>query len=487
MQHERAQAERVNASPTAALPVDEIMRRVRAEIVQRGGIAFPDEAGTAGEAGDPLWWRPAADRLPEKREYALADLLAFSDADFVVTAYRVVLFRSPDEEGFRHFLSQLRLGNLSKVEVLGALRWSAEGRARGVHIDGLLAPYVMRQWRRKRVIGPLIGWLHAFARLGSLPDRLAGAESAQARELQQLGRQLNHMGAQLDKRLAAIEPSFAEMQELQQLGRQLNHMGAQLDKRLAAIEPNFTEMQAWLSAMREHERRSADAAKALHPLYAAFEDRFRGPQSLVRARIEPYLEWLREADAGTPDAPVLDLGCGRGEWLALLRDHGMVGRGIDLNRVFIDMCRVQGLDVAEADAIDSLKAMPAGSVGAVTSMHLVEHLPFERMIEMLDHIHRVLRPGGIVLLETPNPENLSVGSCNFYMDPTHRNPLPPEMLRWIVEARGFAAARIERLTHERDLGAPPLLSESIPGATSVNVLLASLSAAPDYAILARRP
>ena len=119
-------------------------------------------------------------------------------------------------------------------------------------------------------------------------------------------------------------------------------------------------------------------------------------------------------------------------------------------------------------------------------MHLVEHLPFERVIALLDEIRRVLRSGGLVLLETPNPENLSVGVCNFYMDPTHRNPLPPEALRWIVEARGFMGARIERLTVARELNAPPLLPDDVPGAASVNVLLASLRVAPDYAIIARK-
>lgn len=472
-----ADAVEPGSPPALGLPVDEIMRRVRREIARHGGEPLPDSALQDQDTGEFLRWRSSAYRLAEKEAYVLSELLDFSDADFISVAYRAILRRSPDEEGYRHFLSDLRSGSTSKVEVLGAIRWSAEGKARGVHVDGLLAPYIVHRWRRKPLIGPVLRWLHALARLSSLPDRLAAAESAQARELQQLGRAFNRsteemlrQQAALDRRLRAVEPLVEEV-----------------DRRAAMVEPLVERLIAWMDRLQAEERRSADAVRALEPLYAAFEDQFRGERALVRARVEPFLAWMREAGAGTMEAPVIDIGCGRGEWLELLRDHGLVGRGIDLNQIFIGMCRARGLDVDEGEAIASLKAMPTGSVGAVTSMHLVEHLPFERMIEMLDEIHRVLRPGGLILLETPNPENLSVGSCYFYMDPTHRNPLPPQMLRWIVEARGFDNTRIERLTHERDLRAPPLLAQEIPGAASVNVLLASLSTAPDYAIVARRP
>src|SRR5262249_52921207 len=159
----------------------------------------------------------------------------------------------------------------------------------------------------------------------------------------------------------------------------------------------------------------------------------------------PYLRLVREAGFGTAAAPVIDIGCGRGEWLEALRDNGLIGKGIEINRVFIDMCRGRGFEVIEGDAIENLKAMPNDYAGVITSIHLVEHLPFERVIALLDEARRVLRPGGLLVLETPNPENLAVGSRSFYVDPTHRNPLPPETLRWFVEARGFHGARIERL------------------------------------------
>lgn len=275
---------------------------------------------------------------------------------------------------------------------------------------------------------------------------------------------------------------------------QLSNLEAEVRTRFQAYEEHVSRLKGsqestagFIQQLLTRDVQAAESLRALDPFYAAFEDRFRGDRSLIRIRVEPYLTLMREAGAGTPEAPILDIGCGRGEWLELLHDSGLIGRGIDINRVFIDMCRSRGLEVIEGDAIESLREMPDGSVGAITAMHVVEHLPFETAIALLDEARRVLRPGGLIILETPNPENLSVGHHWFYMDPTHRNPLPPESLRWIVEARGFDDVRIERLFVARELNVPSPLPEDVPGAAAVNALLTSMSAAQDYAIVARRP
>jgi SAM-dependent methyltransferase len=469
--------------------LDEVMDRVRAEIKRKKDGAETESVPMGPEAATA--WRPAAPRLPSKRQYALSELLRYSDANFVDIAYRTVLRRSPDEGGYEHFVAMLRSGALSKVEILGKLRWSAEGRSREVHIDGLLAPYLLHTWRRKPLIGPVLSWLRGFAMLGTAANRQLALEAAQAHETHHVGLALNAVVSDFEQRLAklsvrlsAIETSAAkDRASAQGLKENLQRTASALQEtkqRLSRIAPVVEDI--------EDRRRSQQAAsKRLAPLYAAFEDAFRGDRALVRARCEPYLEFVRAVGAGSQDAPVLDIGCGRGEWLELLRDQGLVGRGIDLNSVFIDACRQQGLDVVEGDAIDCMRSMPSESIGAITSMHLVEHLAFEDVIRLLDEARRVLRPGGLILLETPNPENSSVASLSFYLDPTHRNPIPPETLKWIVGARGFDGATVERLTAMREIEAPPLLADDVPGSTSVNVLLAALNAAPDYAVLAWRP
>lgn len=216
--------------------------------------------------------------------------------------------------------------------------------------------------------------------------------------------------------------------------------------------------------------------------YAAFENRFRGGSDDIRARVSVYAPVVRRAGAGTQDAPVLDIGCGRGEWLELLRDEGMHAEGVDLNRVTVDECRARGLRVMEGDGIEYLRTLAANSVGAITAIHVIEHLSFSRMVALLDEALRVLRPGAVAIFETPNPENLLVGACSFYTDPTHLRPLPPESTRFVVEARGYVAVSIQRL-HEA-----PQQNWVSDGAPAVRTLLNRLLYGPqDYAVIGYKP
>jgi O-antigen chain-terminating methyltransferase len=185
-----------------------------------------------------------------------------------------------------------------------------------------------------------------------------------------------------------------------------------------------------------------EEAHYLDALYASFEDQFRGEPDDIKNRLRVYLPIFQDEDVkeGT-----LDIGCGRGEWLELLKEAGITARGVDHNRIFVAQCRDAGLDVTEDDALNFLHGLPDESLNAITSFHTVEHLPFEIMVKWLDETHRLLKPRGFLILETPNPENFMVGSCNFYADPTHRNPIPSATLKFMLEARGFARTRVMKL------------------------------------------
>ena len=180
----------------------------------------------------------------------------------------------------------------------------------------------------------------------------------------------------------------------------------------------------------------------LDPLYASFEDRFRGPRDEVKKRLQVYLPILKDAGVVTD---VLDIGCGRGEWLELLKDETIEGRGVDHNRVFVEQCRQKGLEVVEQDALLYLRSLPDNSLNVITSFHLVEHLAFESLIKLLDEMIRTLRSGGLLILETPNPENFMVGSFSFYADPTHRNPIPSATLQFLLESRGLSRVEVMKL------------------------------------------
>ena len=184
---------------------------------------------------------------------------------------------------------------------------------------------------------------------------------------------------------------------------------------------------------------------SLDAFYFAFEEHFRGSREEINRRLEVYLPRLREAQIAPGDSLILDLGCGRGEWLELLRDNGYRARGIDLNRVVIEQCQSRGLDVLEGDVIAYLQSMPDDSVAVITGFHIIEHLPFEILVKLLNEAFRVLRQRGLVIFETPNPANVLVGSCNFYFDPTHRNPLPSLMTQFLGQYCGFAEVEILNL------------------------------------------
>lgn len=183
----------------------------------------------------------------------------------------------------------------------------------------------------------------------------------------------------------------------------------------------------------------------LDAFYVAFEDRFRGSQEDIYNRFKVYLPLIASANIGTQDAAILDVGCGRGEWLELLRESGYTAKGIDTNRVMLEQCQSRKLDVTEADVLTYLRSLTDCSLGMVTGFHIIEHLPFEVLIKVIDETVRVLRPQGLVIFETPNPANVLVGSCNFYHDPTHLKPLPKDLAQFILQARGLTQTQIIEL------------------------------------------
>ena len=188
-----------------------------------------------------------------------------------------------------------------------------------------------------------------------------------------------------------------------------------------------------------------EAQHVLDALYGAFEDQFRGTRAEIKERLGVYLALLRQAQLGAATRPILDVGCGRGEWLELLHEEGLWGQGVDRNRVLVEQCRRRGLTVVESDALRYLRSLPDASVGAVTGFHIIEHLALEELIKLLDETVRVLRAGGVAIFETPNPRNVLVGSHTFYLDPTHRNPLPSAVMQFLAEARGLCRVEILEL------------------------------------------
>jgi O-antigen chain-terminating methyltransferase len=186
------------------------------------------------------------------------------------------------------------------------------------------------------------------------------------------------------------------------------------------------------------ESRSGAFAPALDAFkYVGFEDRFRGPRELIRQRLESYVPMFEGAQ------DVLDVGCGRGEFLELLAGAGISARGIDLNHEMAELCRSRGLNITEADAVAYLSGIDDVSLGGVFAAQVVEHLQPSYLLRFLELAFHKVRPGGRIVLETLNPACWVAFFDSYIRDITHVWPLHPDTLKYLVLASGFSSADVE--------------------------------------------
>lgn len=211
--------------------------------------------------------------------------------------------------------------------------------------------------------------------------------------------------------------------------------------------------------------------------YRAFEDRYRGSRETIKERLKVYLPFVLPFKDIYSDCRAIDLGCGRGEWLELMAETSFINSyGVDMDEDMLAACRERGLSVAKADAITSLQSLPDASQVVVSGFHIAEHIPFEALQTLVREALRVLKPGGLLILETPNPENIIVGTNNFYLDPTHQRPLPMQLLSFLAEYSGFARTKILRLQESQDL----------QGIQNVALSHVINGVSPDYAMVAQK-
>jgi SAM-dependent methyltransferase len=303
--------------------------------------------------------------------------------------------------------------------------------------------------------------------------------------------QVERLGQHQDAAMQALREMVEG--ELERLGQQWHNALAERDGRLVQQKTQLILQERRITLLLEEARKrlpepfsqeqlqvmTAEEQRFLEALYVSFEDQFRGTREDIKERCRMYLPLMKEAGLGTDEMPILDLGCGRGEWLELLGEEGLRARGLDINPLLVEECRKRELAVIEGDLIAYLRTLPDASVGGVTGFHIIEHLPFNILINALDETVRVLKPGGLAIFETPNPQNILVGSCNFYIDPTHLRPLHSQMMQFLAEARGLCHVKILYL-HPSEISP---LRESTEVAKRFNEYFYGPM---DYAIVGRR-
>ena len=251
----------------------------------------------------------------------------------------------------------------------------------------------------------------------------------------------------------------------------------ELGQRLQAIERRLIALE---EASSSPDAGGGQAVAGVSFDYGAFEDRFRGDREHVRAQLRRYLTYFPTPAAG----PVVDLGCGRGEFLELLHEAGIAAWGVEADARRAAACRARSLDVRTGDAIVELEAADDASLGGIVSFQVVEHLTLAKTVRLLALARRKLRPGGCLIVETVNVQSLITLSRAWTIDPTHRQPLHPLTLAFLVEQAGFARSEtVYGSTVDPGTALEPLGGDDA-SARNVARLQALLFAPQDYAVVA---
>jgi SAM-dependent methyltransferase len=282
---------------------------------------------------------------------------------------------------------------------------------------------------------------------------------------------------------AAMAAMRAEHDELRSSVGVLQQATHALSKDLASRATSVAPVDAGAIAQT-----TPVATDSLSHKYVGFEDAFRGSPEQIRARLADYVAIF----AGASD--VLDIGCGRGEFLGLLREQGVTGRGIDLNDAMVEVCRDKGLEATRADALSYLRGLPDGALGGLFAAQVAEHLEPAYLTNLLDAAFEKLRPGAAIVLETINPACWFAFFESYIRDITHVRPLHPDTLKFLLIASGFhhidIRYRVPYPEHEKlqPIAASGALGDSVETINAnVNKLNRLLFTHLDYAAVARRP
>ncbi len=285
----------------------------------------------------------------------------------------------------------------------------------------LLRPFVRIPqndlWERQRIFNLIL---------------LEHVQELQGRTDHEVRQRLGDLEGTLPERITAVmrhnDALFARLdQKVDLYRRQARDLAESLGGALAVVE-SAAEGGAGGASV---EAVSAVSRAAGEVGYLELERQFRGTEAEIGERLRPYLDRLQGR------GEVLDLGCGRGESLALLAAQGLPARGVDASASMVAHCQKRGLRAEEGDLFAVLAAIPAASQGAIVSFHVIEHLPAESLDRLVRLSWRALKPGGLLILETPNPLSVVVAARNFWLDPTHRRPIHPESLKLSFRLAGF--------------------------------------------------
>lgn len=335
-------------------------------------------------------------------------LLEVGEEEFIMILYKAILKRPATSEDTRIMLNAIHYEHAHRIDIMDAVQASEEAQQfDSVRIVGIDEERRKLNIKRKIKSIPVIGYIFRFCKsLVLLP-----------RELAYLEERTDILG----KQNSAYNLIRANVQDINEILR-VNH-----------ISIREAEME---------EQRKVYERKLVDRFYVQYnEELFVESRDVLKKRKAIYIEKFGQHFSTNDNSAisVVDLGCGTGEWLEVLQEAGYHAVGVDSNAEVVnkDHRLYPNLDVVQQDSIDFLRMQPKNSFDIITSFHMVEHMEIVEVMELCSEAARVLRPNGLLILETPNPLNILISSYYFYLDPTHKKPIPPELLEVYVHAGGL--------------------------------------------------
>ncbi len=334
----------------------------------------------------------------------------------------------------------------------------------------------------------LVQFLNRFAETS---NRAAAAQAEFTSALVGFSQRIDRLADAKDRLYACLGNERADLLlqamdqrvERVQLGvRAIKQRVEGMDSSLAVARAELHAVFARVSGESPARAESTPDLEAEH--YLAFEERFRGSSDAIRERLADYVPYFEGKN------PVLELGCGRGEFLELLKEAGIEAEGVDGNREMIHACRDKGVEAKVGDLVTVLADRAAGSAGGIFAAQVIEHLPPSLLRKVLADGYRVLRPKGRIILETVNPTSVIALVESFYRDLTHQKPLHPETLEFMLRAVGFPEVTVRTTSPVGERARLLPVMASMDGSDTVNQnfekLNALLFADQDYAVIATK-
>lgn len=350
-----------------------------------------------------------------------------NDEDFIKECYWKILHREPDIDGITTYMREIKVSN-DRIGIIRSLAFSTEAVSKGILYTSSINPSFFKRMKVSlrdisilghllKVIYKRLKYLKTFWK--AIPEHKVGIEiqTEQFKEELKVNREVfNHEIEDINKRLNFVS-------------RKLDILNYELKKRTGMdIDQTIQEIASKDFSPKNH-------------IYFAFENTFRGSRDDIKNRQLKYVNYIIDAYKVSKGKYLLDIGCGRGEFLEILKEHNIPSKGIDIDEVNTGVCKEFQLDIELIDILQFLKSVDNNSLIGITAFQVVEHFNTAYLIEFIRVSFQKIKEGGVIILETANP--LSFYSLkNFFLDLTHRNPIPPDTLRFLVETSGFRSIEV---------------------------------------------